>query len=899
MQDSSKQGKVKGDASIPAWQLGWWEVSPLMDRIRKPLAWSRSSVIFSADSTMPRIHARHFSSTKQFTLDPPPEVQISAAGYGPPTVITVSPGDDWLFAYFPGRRSNVACLWSRGPQIDSWSVRDTWTLEIGDGIVCADWLSSHREWVMTDSGAPARRPARGQGMPTNSPLLILVSQSLSAYVCYLPPLVTQVRRARVSLLQSRKVPDSSAPNSIPTGGRRICVNAAIGISYSEPTIVIATRSKLIPPDSGLDHIDLVLSPELQGSIPTPDLWEIWGEEPTVELCELFIPPPQIPSPVTRPTFSILLPNHHVIDLAFFYSPPELSGSASPTVTKDPRKPVRENTGDNKNIMYLAITTLDYPDYATSLRSELRVHTLVRAISNNPPSFWTLQRTEIRSFDDEILAFLAPCSAKNRLFAGRLLSRMKSEDEDHKDVKLPKAVRSSQLNEAYIGCITVLNTETLEEDTSWEAAPIFTLPKLAGRDVPSSVVLSPNQALLCIVPSSPNARLSFHLLPKPQVAQSSNAAAAPAITREYYKSLSAAIYSRNSPSDLVHTLIRLPGPPNVVSNVLYNVISILESNSFGLSEMWLEEILGLATEIYRGRAEQATDEAEKALLTQQWRTAYDICSMSSLNSAFADCLEDGSYDLDAIWQLVGLSGWFIEFLERLMKECVSIGDTMSQGEGTIKVDTAAETPGLEPSLQTPLLLHLAHPYAIRNVQVALSHVKRFRDEIKGHTARGENAQIAKEFLMDLLNSSGVNLDELSPILEECKANARKASPDNLRRSLANLTPAPALSSHISAIINKILSSKIINRPKLFIKSSDLVDGVVQLSISEPPNQQDRDSVTKSRLLRLGNPLLTCVRCGGRSEVGLSPVRIAAERWSAWENAYMYRCVCAGGWTMQST
>lgn len=27
------------------------------------------------------------------------------------------------------------------------------------------------------------------------------------------------------------------------------------------------------------------------------------------------------------------------------------------------------------------------------------------------------------------------------------------------------------------------------------------------------------------------------------------------------------------------------------------------------------------------------------------------------------------ELDAVWQLVGISGWFIEFLERLMKECV--------------------------------------------------------------------------------------------------------------------------------------------------------------------------------------------------------------------------------------
>ena len=90
---------------------------------------------------------------------------------------------------------------------------------------------------------------------------------------------------------------------------------------------------------------------------------------------------------------------------------------------------------------------------------------------------------------------------------------------------------------------------------------------------------------------------------------------------------------------------------------------------------------------RDRAKRADSEAEKETFAEFGKTVHDITSVASLNSAFEDCREDDAYDLcecqcrpkvsrillnmttAAVWQLVGLSLWFIDFLERLMQQCV--------------------------------------------------------------------------------------------------------------------------------------------------------------------------------------------------------------------------------------
>ena len=70
-----------------------------------------------------------------------------------------------------------------------------------------------------------------------------------------------------------------------------------------------------------------------------------------------------------------------------------------------------------------------------------------------------------------------------------------------------------------------------------------------------------------------------------------------------------------------------------------------------------------------------------------------------------------------------------------------------------------------TLSSPILLHLAHPFTLQNFITALKHVKEFRGFLGSLPAGGENSQIAKEVLVDLVDCSGIDLTGLISALEE--------------------------------------------------------------------------------------------------------------------------------------
>jgi hypothetical protein len=78
--------------------------------------------------------------------------------------------------------------------------------------------------------------------------------------------------------------------------------------------------------------------------------------------------------------------------------------------------------------------------------------------------------------------------------------------------------------------------------------------------------------------------------------------------------------------------------------------------------------------------------------------------------------------------------------------------------SFKAQSDAET------INSPILLHLAHPFTLQNIITALKHVKAFRAFLGPLPAGGENSQIAKEVLVDLVDCSGVDLTGLITALE---------------------------------------------------------------------------------------------------------------------------------------
>ena len=219
------------------------------------------------------------------------------------------------------------------------------------------------------------------------------------------------------------------------------------------------------------------------------------------------------------------------------------------------------------------------------------------------------------------------------------------------------------------------------------------------------------------------------------------------------------------------------------------------------------------------------------------------------------------------------------------------------------------------LDAPILLHLVHPLTLANLTAVVSHVNRFQKYLASMTPKQENSWYARSIILDLVDSSGVALKALEDILSTAipEANAIPSACINyILYSLKPYTPCPAeeamasfVEGHpmpaqhelLKKIIRSLTTSSAIDKPRLFIKSSDLVDGFANLSTSDRSAGDDpgMDVVTKSMLLKQ-NPSLLCLRCGRRSQVG-GEVMVAGHlspRWKTWERMWATRCICEESW-----
>ncbi|KAI8989685.1 hypothetical protein BD414DRAFT_484925 [Trametes punicea] len=879
------KGKAK---ETVRWHLGWWDVIHALEGTRRPIQWSKSSVIFTTHEYQPLVLARHFPTSRQFVLPSPPSVISSPLSYDPPSILSISPTNEWLFGFFPGKgTAGIGCLWRKGNQLDNWAVREYWSFPAGAGVVTAAWTSAHREWIVSEAGTSSRLPPLGPLTPVASPLLLLVTQSHQIHICYLPPFVPSLKITRATLLQPtdplHPPTDSEQPGKI--GGDRICTNAAIGLCYRDPTILVAMRSRLMPSQSSSQSpqapMDLGISLDMsQPTLPSDTSllaeWELWGEEPTISLCEVRLEHrPAVPPVMTRPLGPLCRPSAQLVDLVFFCPPPA-------PVTASPTKP---GPGQEAHTLYLAATFLDSGDYTSLPKSEIVSYKFTARDASSPlgTSYWVLKDETKRSCETKVPCFLISSVGRGGLLAGFLDARG----------LLPRWKQGSK--EITSGAIEVLKFPDLTVNEEWDSVPIRSHVDHGNIDVPVSVALSPNESLLCSLSSHLlGSHASVQVLPR-RVSGGLVSVTASHLPGDLSRQLVAAIRARYCPSDVVHALSMPTLPLEIAVNTLCNALAIMEADSYGLSEIWTSELLGVATEVYRSRAQQLDRGPEKDLCGSRWETAHDVVSLAACCGAFDACQEGDAYDLDAVWQLIGMSGWVIELVERLFRECVLVGDNPAAPPSTSKDPDLPQAL----SLDNPIFLHLVHPYALSRVQTALAHVRRFRDHVGKLAAKGENSHIAKDVLMDITDCSGVDLQPLGSLLSEILQDCKALDPQELRRSLALCSPAPPLKSHVRKAIDKILGSKAIDRARLFIKPSDLIDGVARVSVTEPAPRtnkgKDVDVVNKG-LLVPRQPGNVCLRCGGRSEFAIESAAGAQNslRWQTWQRTWRLKCVCGGQW-----
>jgi len=673
------------------------------------------------------------------------------------------------------------------------------------------------------------------------------------------------------------------------GGRSICMKAAIGMSYNESSILVATRSHVLPsykPNpysySSMD-LDLTLDMSQSGSSsesPSSPEWELWGEEPIIHLCEVTLSfKVNATGIMTRPLAPITDSSRHMTDLFFVSAPPAKPFNKSP----EKRDVAREALSPPP---YLAVSFVDFGDYTTVPKSEIALFSFKKdnasAISIN--SSWTCREASRRMFEDKMLDFMLPSASRNGLLIGLL----------NLNGTLPSSKR--KLHEVAIGHMSILKIPDLSLDDSFENVPIVSNIATAGRGVPAHVAYSPNYTLLSSTSSleSMGSHVSIHALSRPHhrdITQGSDISKT--LPSAGLSSLIAtAIYSRKSPSDAVHSLSLSTAPNDIIINTLYDALLLLQRSSNGLTEVWIDEIVAVAAEIYLIKSRKV-DDASKESLVARWKTAHDLLSLVACCSAFEECQDGQAYDLDVIWQLIEMSNWFIGFVENIMKECVLIANSVTPQ------NTDSSTPDIPP-FGSPTFVHILNPYSLGKFQVALSHVKRLHDYIASLSAKAENAQIAKDVLLDVVDSSGLNLDQLARALSEVFHGLQSVDQDSLHRSLIACMPLPSLASHLRRTIDKLLDSNIVNKARLFIKPTDLVDGVSRLSVTERHiTARQRDVVSKG-LLRHHTSSVRCVRCEGVSQVGIndSSNQDVPEQWRTWERRWTTRCICGGSWTQAS-
>jgi len=173
----------------------------------------------------------------------------------------------------------------------------------------------------------------------------------------------------------------------------------------------------------------------------------------------------------------------------------------------------------------------------------------------------------------------------------------------------------------------------------------------------------------------------------------------------------------------------------------------------------------------------------------------------------------------------------------------------------------------------------------------------------------------------MERSGIDLGKLEPLIVKqfedirdltghCHAEAlitlitdiSEPIVSELRKSMASCRPTAAMRGNLISFGQRLEAAGVIDKPRLFIKASDLVDGISKVSLGPAmtvPSAgagKDRDVVTRSALIP-GKELRICFRCEGRSIRGPGPPVAPGQislRWIAWQKLWYVRCICGGAW-----
>ncbi|PPR03634.1 hypothetical protein CVT24_007750 [Panaeolus cyanescens] len=877
-------------------------------RETSPIQWSTSSVIYTAHPTSPLVVGHHFSSSKQFILPSSSNIIASPNLFDPPSVISVCQTDDWLFAYFPRKDGGegIGCIWDRGPQIDSWNVKECWYFEKAAGAVTAIWLDQPRQWALSSMNTLSRLPPTGPNFFISRPVLVLITQDMQIHIHLFRNYESTIRSVKRSLF--------SQEHSDHRQSTRQCISASISAGYNEvSSIVVATHCRRMPPLSTkiippapLNFMDQSIPIPVNAQVDIPDQrpidWESWGEEATIDVVDIIFRLDNSLMMVAHTTSTIECRNNQITDIRFVSLPPQPQSSGKRELNQSPS--IRRAGNNELGKMFLAVTSLDFHEYSTPPTSEVTLYPLnpVNPKADFPNIVFhsvMIPQATSRVFDSGVVAHLESYPYITQSSTGLLNAYIINTG--------PSPVKTSERNKTNtIGSIRVLNVPDLTDNADWQSVPVKCNPELTGRTLPLFGCISPNNRLICILSSSSGvSQPSLSRLPVPIAIDHSD------LWKSYIAAqLTKAGISNISVCDLAHTLTDPRVSVNDVSDILLESLRLGQKT--GVSYNPIYDLLGICVEVYRRqRTKHSKDESDKSMYKQKSEVAHDIFSILTCWSAFQQCLDGEAYDLDAVWHLIATSTWIVNYTEKLMTTCVLsfefVGDPKHAESEAAIVEKAS------PCLNTPAFLLLCYPSAITALVKCLKHLKTFRNYLGSFPAGGDAAHMAQTVLVDLIDCSGVDFGALLTIFEECLPLLSSIDATEHQRGLTLCQPSPSTYPYLCKLLHKVTqTSGVLNRSALLLKASDMVDGIMRLSLGDsgpqtvlasPFKQKDeeRDVVTKGVLTKNG-PRDICLRCGGKTCIdkkNTTSAPSALQRWDFWERKWFSKCICGGVWMRTNT
>lgn len=928
------RGAASSTPKAPTLEDITWEDLKLMtdgNNVR-PFAWSTHNLLFLPDPISPAIHAKHIPPSAQksrtpdvssqsqfyplrFTLSPPAPILEMSHSYGPATILTLSPQSKYLYAYFPPTQSlapagGLACVWEAEDSLDTWNVKDFWHFPSEAGVVAMRWLDEEREWY-AQSGPTLRScryPHLGPKLHHGHPAFLAVTQDHNVHLYYrpYPPAVDPSQTATlhrffsslcVSMLSPTAAlqgqPEHIQSHDATLGGKHVCQKAAIGLGYNDWSVLVATRSTLIPSQSRDNDISMTsvmteLLPDGSTRELTPTSWlrsGTWGEEDFIDLCEVEIDLlSEDPCLVTIPLRPIPTPRDHESYLTHLLVTSHPLESLAPAPTTD--------LAEIHCTFQIVASFLGQNGDAFNPRSRLiswrvsKSGTTPGSRSSSPsrnktveqhPSDWGCLQTAQRTLESAVISAAQIWDSAGQI----LLCKINRSPVAHE----------TQSDCARIGEISIVSSVNLENYHAFEPEPVLRRYNRPIREFPVFVSASPHRTLVCTTSGTQhNPTVSILTAPRWKVGAGNQSG--------HLRMISSAIAlqlrhsSGSDISDITRALWEIIPTTNAgeasaaLHGIFKEVFTLLESPlEFDVNQPWLTDFIGVLLVVYRSSPFKE--------MRSRWKTASEICQLYASVRALDDSrsVNEGSlYDFtpQGIWGLIQQARWIIERCESLLR-------------------TLVEWEGRQFSDETPSELIMAvHPFPLELFHRGLVHLNRLRTTT-ANLKKTENNQIAVFALSNLMDDAGLDFGLFTTALQTAKELVRNSGipvPDlkeHCRQSLFSLKTTEALFPLLRRVATEYTQPKVLHRVRLFLPPDDLlVSSTIASAESGVPNPEV-DIIRKTEMLRISSGPLdsntkTCVRCGGRTSG--TPLNDVGNGWRVFENIWRNHCVCGGIWSQQA-